>query len=242
MMDDNITVVITTSPCRRHPSTEMIRKTIEMIRIQIDSPILILIDGIKPEQEYLSVEYEKYKKELQEWIITQDRIDCLVFVDFQHQTGMIKEGIKYVNTPQLLFIEHDFPIRGNIPWQDISDIIRAGAVDLVRFSWEPQLIPEHKHMFLDKTPIDIGGVPLVRVGQWSQRPHLTSVDFYKKIIKDYLDDDRKTYIEDAIHGHYGDISARGWGLNKLCIYHPTRGSISRCEHLDGRMEEAKYGL
>lgn len=245
-MPDDITIVITSSPCKRHPSTDMIVRTIQLLRIQLDSRILILLDGVKPEQEHLREAYGQYKAALYSWSLTQDRIDIIIFDDFEHQTGMIKAVIDQIDTPQMLFIEHDFPVVGDIPWDAISKVLSSGEADLVRFYWEPFLIPEHNHLFLDKSPVMIGDVPVVRTGQWSQRPHLATVALYRKIIENYLQDDRKTYIEDAIHGNFGgpfvNAPAAAWKENKLCIYHPLRGSISRCEHLDGRMGEDKYGL
>jgi hypothetical protein len=227
----------------------MIKKTIRLLRKQLKSKVVILLDGVKPEQEYLRADYEQYKKDLEKWVANQADILTIEFADFQHQSGMMRklftEWEHVIPTTQLLFIEHDFPVVGDIPWADIHEIIRNGQADLVRFYLETKLIPEHRHMFMEGTPILVGNVPVLRTGQWSQRPHIASKALYRIIVRDMLKGDRKTYIEDMVHGYFAgafDASQKsGWDQYKLCVYHPE-GIISRCEHLDGRLGEAKYGL
>lgn len=246
MIDDEVTVIITSSPCKRHPSIEMIKETIELVRKQLSSKIIILLDGVKPEQEYLREAYEQYKYDLSEWCLTQSNIYMRIFGQFQHQSGMIKETIPTIETPFVLFIEHDFPIIGDIPWESIGHILRTNQVNLVRFYLEDQLIPEHRHMFVNQEPVFIDGVPLTKTSQWSQRPHIAHTQFYRQIVNQYLTGN-KTYIEDDIHGKFAIDFTRSsnsqldWEKHKLTIYTPS-GNISRCKHLDGRMEEKKYGL
>jgi len=245
-MSDEITVIITSSPCKRHPSTEMIFETIKLIRKQLTSKIIILLDGVKPEQEYLRDAYEQYKVDLMFWLTAQDNIEAIAFPDFQHQTGMIKNIIPTVKTPFVLFIEHDFPVVGHIPWNNIGNVLRTGKANLVRFYLEDKLIPQHRHMFVNQEPELIDGVPLIKTSQWSQRPHICHTQLYRQIVDQYITGN-KTYIEDDIHGRFAiDFTQsknpeKDWGKHKLTIYSP-RGNISRCKHLDGRMEERKYGL
>lgn len=240
--DDKITIVITTSPSRRHPSIEMIQETIRLLRIQLSSRILILVDGVRPEQEYLKEDYEEYKSALYDWSLTQGKIDMIIFDEFMQQSGMIKAGLHQVDTPLLLFIEHDFPVVGDIPWDPITTILSRHDVDLIRFYLEPRLEPLHSHLFLDKVPTIIGGVPLIRTGQWSSRPHIASTRFYRRVMFTQIDT-QKYYIEDLVHGYFANAfvnkGLNGWLQNKMCIYYPE-GDISRCKHLDGRLDEEKY--
>lgn len=246
-MNDKITVVIPTSPITKHPSTAMIRKTIRLMRQQLPSSrILILVDGVRPEQEYLTEVYNQYKARLYEWSTKQDSIDLIIFDEFLHQSGMIRRALQVIDTPLLLFIEHDFPVVDLIPWSEIVKILLDRELDLVRFYWEPNIVPEHEHLFLDKTPVVIGGVSVVRTGQWSQRPHVARTAFYRRVISKQLTDRSRTFIEDGVHGYFGynftQLGEEFWRRNRMAVYHPPTGSISRCKHLDGRGSEQKYEM
>lgn len=243
---DKITIVITSSPSPRHPDTAMIRETIDLMRTQVTCPIIILQDGIREEQKHLEKDYSAYKRRLRNWAMKSGLdIAMIEYAEHKHQTGMIKSVLRkdLIATPQMLFIEHDFPVIGNIPWQEISAILEKGSVDLVRFYLETDLEPAHKHLFLDEKPVSIGGVPLIRTGQWSQRPHLANVSYYKRVFNRYVSKDDNNYIEDTIHGYFGEPFATNpkmaWKKNRLCIYHPE-GLLTRCKHLDGRLDEPKY--
>lgn len=242
-MKENITVIIPSSPIKKHPSLNMIQTTIGLIRYQLPhAPIIIACDGVRKEQEDRTEDYNIYKNKLFEWAEGKN-IQIIPFSEHNHQTGMIREVLPKVQTDNLLFIEHDFPVVGDIPWEDIETILNDKQADLVRFYLESDLIPEHKHLFLDETPILLGKVPVIRVGQWSQRPHIARTDFYKKIFDGLVPRGRISYIEDTIHGHFDsqfqDNGKAAWERNKLCVYYPE-GDISRCLHLDGRGNETKW--
>jgi hypothetical protein len=72
--------------------------------------------------------------------------------------------------------------------------------------------------------------------QWSQRPHLSLVSYYKSIVLRNVPE--KTFIEDRFHGYVQD---RVWEKNKLWIYYPDNGeNIKRSYHLDGRAGTKKF--
>lgn len=233
-----------TSPIKSHPSTKIIEMTIAYIKRQLpNAPILIMADGVKTEQENYRSDYEEYLDRLEAWSVGKN-IRIKRFPLFQHQTGMIRKVLRDrdIKTTKLLFIEHDFPVIGDIPWQDISEIIDFKLADLVRFYLETDLEPAHNHLFLDRKAFMIGNVPVIRTGQWSQRPHIASLEFYTKAMK-LIPNSTRYFIEDSIHGFFGqnfdNLREKAWNRARMCIYYPP-GNISRCKHLDGREDDVKW--
>ena len=94
---------------------------------------------------------------------------------------------------------------------------------------------------LDKEPIEIDGVPLIRTAQWSQRPHLVRTDFYKQLLGWHTSSEAKCMIEDAIYGHIANAILDGgaWDKYRMAIYAPSDGYCF-AYHLDGRLGHSKY--
>lgn len=236
---NDITVVIPTSPIKRHPSITMIQATIGLIRFQLpESKIIILADGVRKEDKERKADYRLYLVNLIDWVSKLPNIEIEMFYEHLHQTGMIKEILSQINTKFILFIEHDFPVVGDIPWAEIYNAL--DHVDLIRFYLEPEIVKEHTHLFSEV--VRVSGLDLIKTGQWSQRPHIAKTSFYKEIAKLMPE---KTYIEDGIHGYFGERfdgnPKEAWERNKLTVYYP-KGDLSRCIHLDGREDEPKWAL
>ena len=98
----------------------------------------------------------------------------------------------------------------------------------IRYHFEDQIPNEHWHLMLG-----LEG-EFLRTKQWSQRPHLSTVQYYRDIVLPFSDD--KTLIEDKFHGK---VQSDSWDKHKLWIYYPDRG-IKRSYHLDGRQGTRKF--
>lgn len=246
---EGITVLVATSPTRQHPDTSMLEETIHTVRTHLpDAEIIITFDGIREEQSYLKENYEEYKRRVlwkcnREWT----NVVPIVFGKHTHQVGMAREALKHVRTDKILYVEHDAPITPDmdIDWDGISLMIDLGHADLVRFHFEAHIPKEHEYLMIDKAPVEVCGVPAVRTVQWSQRPHLASVDFYNRILRDHFSPEAITFVEDKMHGvvisAYKLEQLQGWNKFKLWIYHPE-GNIKRSYHTDGRGDEDKYSM
>ena len=236
-------MLIPTSPIESHPNTSIIEETINNIRLKLpDSEILIMIDGVRQEQEHLKKQYQEYIHRLL-WMCNNKWMNVLpiIFENFEHQVGMTRKTLEMVKTPLILFAEHDTPITPDFDfdWENMSKIILSGDADVIRFHPEALILKEHRHLMLDNTQARKSkGVPMTRTIQWSQRPHLTSTEYYRCIMEKYFSKDAKTMIEDKMHGVVQD---EGWDKHKLWIYTPE-GNIKRSYHLDGRGNESKYDM
>lgn len=246
--DSNPTVLIVTSPVASHPDTSMIVETINSVRYHLpDAPILILIDGIRGEQEQYRDRYEQYINNLLWFTHNQKNVVPLLFKEHQHQARMTREALKDVSTSTILFVEHDTPLVTDyeIPIEALNQKIVDGTYDVIRFHHEASIIPDHEYLMVDMEPLDVD-LPLLRTAQWSQRPHLASTRYYRNLIEDNIHEDSKTMIEDAVHGitqeKWLKLGVPGWNQHRIAIYAPQDGNMKRSYHLDGRGDDPKYEM
>lgn len=242
---DNITVVIPTSYVKSHPGTAVIEETIRTVRERLpDSEIIITFDGIRDEQKDGDADYQEYIRKML-WICDHEYRNVLpvVFDKHTHQIGMARAVLPMVKTPLLLYVEHDAPLCETIPFENLARVILDGKANIIRLHHEALILAVHQHLMIDREPITIHDVPLVRTGQWSQRPHLTSVDFYRRVLLQELKPEAYGMIEDGIIGKPSmAVISRGqvgWNDWKLMIYAPE-GDMKRSYHLDARGKESKF--
>lgn len=231
VMSSDITVLMSTSPVQSHPSTKLIEQTIASIRERLPhSEIILMIDGVKPENLERKAAYEEYIRRLL-WLTNNQlaNVTPLLSETHIHQTGMTREALKLVRTPLVLFTEHDTPLVGEIDWEGLSAVVTSGYANTIRLHHETRIHPEHEYLMLDKQPQDILGVPLMRTMQWSQRPHLSSTAYYRNICETYFTD-QPMFVE---HVMYGAVLSHPWNDARLHLYAPE-GSLLRSTHLNGR--------
>jgi hypothetical protein len=238
-----ITVLVSTSPIRCHPSTEIIKATVDSVQAQLpNADVLVLIDGVHGEQEHLRSDYAEYVRRLL-WLCRHHwtRTTPVLFDNHRHQAAMTREALDMVRTPLVLFVEHDAPIHGEIPWDRLAAVIRAGRANLVRLHHESSILPDHQHLMLDSQPQ--GDPPLIRTVQWSQRPHLASTDFYRWLIHSHFAPEARTMIEDVVYGalEHARNDPAVWERYRTWIYAPA-GDMKRSWHLDGRGDDPKLPM
>lgn len=237
---ENTTVLIPTSPIHSHPSLEIIEETIATVRERLPwAEIMIMCDGVRLEQEHYRERYEQYLYNLV-WSCNRlwRNVTPFIYSNHLHQAEMTKRTLEYVTTPTILFVEHDAPLCNEIPFSEIYPVITSGTLDVVRFNHENRVHEEHQH--LTRGMIKHNGEQYMRTIQWSQRPHLASTDFYRRILQDEFLEDSRTMIEDKMHSVVMVADEVGTLNNyKVGIYHPD-GNIQRSYHTDARGEDSKY--
>lgn len=236
---NDITVLIPVSPIPTHPSTEILDQTVESIRERLpDAEIIIMFDGVPAWMAEFREAYEEFQQKAL-WKINHvwGNATPLRFETHHHQSLMMKEALKLVRTPVILFSEQDTPLHNDIPFNDLTPIVTTGYANIIRFHFEASIHPEHEYLMLDKEPIEILGQPFLRTRQWSQRPHLASTDYYRNIAEKYWDE-KPRFIE---HIMYGRVAEGGdnYDEHRLHIYAPN-GTLVRSKHLDGRRAGADH--
>ena len=229
-----ITVVIPTSPVPCHPSTEIIEEVIHSIRRQLpDAPIIIACDGVRPELEHRREQYKEYVLQLAH-IKDAGQLVCYIFEQHMHQAGLLKAVIDDIKTPLLFFCEHDTPIDDKpIDWEAIESLLLDGDANTVRLYWHETIHPEHVHLM--RKPFLYHGVEFVPTTQWSSWPHISRVDFYKRILIEHFATNDKVMVETTM---YSPVLTFPWEHYRTVIYTPwSHGGSVRFHHLNARVDK-----
>lgn len=247
--NDQITVLVTTSPVSMHPDTSDLQRTLASIRDQLPTAeIIICCDGVRPEQEALASAYETYLNTVLR-VANFDLHNVLPVVldQWGHQANTLRAGLELVTTPLVLVVEHDTPLVNEIPWAGICEVVRSGQANLVRFHHEAGVLPVHEHLMLDREPqhLGSGGVPMLRCAAWWNRPHLASTRFYREEVMPNFSLVSRTMVEDLMYARiwteYADDGEAAWWRWRLWQYAPEDGMV-RSLHLDSRAGAPKYDM
>lgn len=236
---NNVTIFVPVSPIPSHPDSFILEETLRSIRSRYKKELIIIgFDGVRPEQEHLRSAYEHHIQTMLAGFQNEKNILPLIFDEHRHQIGMMKHILAFVKTPLLFFVEQDTPLEGYIPTEEIENFILSGQSDLVRFSHESEILPDYKHLMIGEPENNF-----IKTIQWSQRPHIASVAYYRRILEDCFSYAAKCMIEDKMHSvvqrAFYESGIMGWYQHKLHIYHPE-GNIRRSYHTDGRQGAEKF--
>jgi hypothetical protein len=242
---DSLTVLIPTSPIPSHPSTDVIRETIRSVRERTSAEILVMVDGVRDEQKARSGDYYEYvRRLLLHCEHSFPNVTPVVYYEHLHQAEMTRRTLDLVDSPFVLFVEHDTPLQGDIPFDDILTQMHYSDLNLMRFSHESRILDVHHHLIRDLKPWG-DSAPFVPTLQWSQRPHVARRSFYRHILEACFSSEARSMIEDVMHGitehdAFQDMEA-AWEKWRLGVYHPS-GNIQRSNHLDGRKDDPKFPM
>lgn len=229
---EDMAVIIPVSPIPSHPDTAILEETIKSVRVHTSAPILVTIDGVREEQKHMEENYREFIRRFL-WKCNFEYKDVLpiLFSKHSHQSGMMKEVLKNLSLPYLLYVEQDTPLTPDreIPLEELK--MKLNDYDVIRFHFEAFVPEPHRHLMIG-SPQD----NLQKTSQWSQRPHLASTEYYRRIMSDNFSEESNTFIEDRMHSI---CQVQPWEKNRLAIYHPD-GDIKRSYHLDGRAGAEKY--
>lgn len=232
-----ITVVVPVSPIKSHPSTAILDETLSSIRFWLPTvEVLVTFDGVRPEQAAKAADYELF---IQEVLRKHRDVVPFLFDDHQHQTGMMRAVLPSVRTPLLLYVEQDTPLVTDevIEWDVIEDFILAGKSNVVRLYHEAVIPTVHEHLMHGD---DQG---FVRTSQWSQRPHVASAAYYRRIMDAHFTPDSRAFIEDKMHSVVQEATkidgVQGWMQHRVHLYNPGP-NMKRSYHTDGRAGEPKW--
>jgi hypothetical protein len=212
----------------------MIDETLASIRHWLPTArIIVMCDYPRAEMRDFQVKYEQYLDALRKQHKTG-----VIFWEFgthKHQIGMVRRVLPFVTTSLVLFAEHDTPLVTDRPidFQGITDALLSGEVGCVRFLPESRVCPFHLYLYREQ--FESHGVPLWKCLQWSQRPHVATVELYKKAMN-YFSPEANTMIEDRLATF---VMNEPWEAWKVAVYNPP-DSMCRSQHLDGRGTDSKF--
>lgn len=247
--DDAITVLMPSSPVSLHPSIELTEFTIASVRAHLpDAEIIVMCDGVRTEQMARRADYLEYVRRLQWWAKTQPNVWVWFTPEHWHQARMTRYMLDHVRTPLLMFVEHDTPLLEDraIDFGAIVEMLEAGIAKTVRLHHEASILEPHKPLMVSMEPTIYAGARFLPTAQWSQRPHVSTVAYYRRLLgPEHFRDDDLTMIEDVVHGpiltDWHEHGSAGWASHRLWIYAPE-GDMKRSDHIDGRGAEPKYPM
>lgn len=241
---DVVTVLVSTSPIESHPSLDVLDATLDSVQERLPGvEVVVGFDGVRPEQERLTDAYADYvNAALMSFAYERRNVTPLLMPEWVHQANVTRAMLDLVRTPTVLFVEHDCPLVGDIPFGHLLPVVTAGEANVVRLLPTTEVPEPHRYLMLDDTPRIVNGVPLIATAQWSQRPHVASTAFYRLLIRRYFAPESRTMIEDVMHGTVQTAYREGgWGMFRLFVYAPD-GDMQRSAHSDGRGSEPKFGM
>lgn len=237
-----ITVVIPVSPIPSHPDTVILDETLDSVRHHLpNSEIIVTFDGVRPEHEGRRADYEEFiRRALWRMDKTYGNTVPFLFENHTHQVGMLRAVLDEIRTPLMMYVEQDTPLVTDEPidFGAIEQFITVGGSNCVRLSHEGVLPQEHLPMMHG-----LDGDLFLRTSQWSQRPHIASVAYYRRILAAHFTPQACSFIEDQMHGVLDEAfkvdGLAGWAQHRVHLYHPPGGNLKRSWHLDGRAGEPK---
>lgn len=238
----NITAVIPVSPIKSHPEIGILTETLDSIRHHLpDAEMIVTFDGVREEQEDRRQDYEEaIRRTLWRLDHHYGRSLPLIFEVHEHQTGMMRRTLTEITTELILYVEQDTPLVTDEPidWAAITEFVLSGQSNCVRLHHEGVIPKDHLHMMHGHDG------DFIRTSQWSQRPHIASVAYYRRIMDTCFSPDAKSFIEDFMHGVVDQAYRRdklaGWMQHRIHIWDPGTGNMKRSYHTDGRAGELKY--
>lgn len=231
-LKDAITVVIATSPVPSCPLTMFINEAYTSIRWHLpDVPALILMDGVREEQQCWAGAYDEYKQRLRnkKWHNTE----FVEFSTYHHEAGMLRAVFDKIQTPLVLYLQHDSEISlVPIDWPGIVAALVDDEVSSIRFKSSDT---EFEGPEWDRGQIVTkSGVPLMKTIQFNNFPAIVvRLDVYRDIFKYFTR--AQCHIDEA----RPVIEQDNWNKYRFAIYNPD-GSKTRCCHNNAR-EDWKAG-
>ena len=237
-----ITVVIPVSPIKSHPDTAILAETVTSVRTLFPTAeIFMTFDGVREEHHNRRDDYLEFIRRTL-WLSDHvwGNVVPFLFDDHTHQAGMMRHIIDLIPTTVLMYVEQDTPLVVDEPtdFDRIHDFIIRGESNLVRLHHEGVIPEDHTHLVFGRRE-DV----FLETSQWSQRPHLASTPYYRRILQSHFTDGAKCFIEDVMHGVLAEAELidgyAGWVQHRVHIYDPGSGNMKRSYHIDGRAGEAK---
>lgn len=243
-LKEKVTIIVPVSPWRDNPDTSKLETTIKSIRHHFPvSEIIVTFDGVREEQLDKFDKYQEFVKRMLWKINTENNnILPLVFEKHTHQSGMMREALKYVRTESVLYVEGDSPLYTDreIDWDNITSLLGQDKARIIRLYNKESIPIEHEYLMYHDRDMKRDGAYYVATSQWSQQPHIARTDTYRYIMNEYFTDESVCFIEDKFYYIIvGEIDKGQWDKWKFFIYLP-KDRQPRSYHLDGRDGEKKY--
>jgi hypothetical protein len=197
-----------------------------------------MLDGVREEQKDREADYLEYIKRLVGLSVFKwKNISLVPFEEFTHQANMTMKTLELVNSPYILYLEHDTPILERpIDWEMLKDAILSGATNHIRLHYDESIHPDHEYMMRGYLTSK-----LIRTIQFHNRPYIANAGWLKKLLAANFTEQSRSFIEDVV---YSPVSCSEWSEYRLTVYDPdgTGQKMKRSSHTCGRGEDPKFEI
>lgn len=222
---ENITVLLFTSPIPSHPNTWVLDNVYNSIRTHLpNSRIIILADGVdggEPDS------YKLFKES-----VRQSGRDMIVFTGRQHQTLMLRYALTtpgIVETPLAMVGEHDWGLfKSFVNWRGITETLLDSSCPFKLIQLRQDAIGEwelEKNFFGEL--VRLHGINLLPTTNYQCPTHIARVDWYRHLVPSLSQPD---FLERT---ELGNILTQAGAIREMAAYIPA-GPMQRLFHLNGR--------
>jgi hypothetical protein len=200
---DRITNLITTSPIPSMPSINIIKRTIESLKLipyLYNAPLIICFDGYEVKNDKLdnkctqndSIDkqyiYDEYKRNVKEYLKDKTNVTFIELKERECLTNSIIKGLEYVNTKYINIIQHDLILIKSFNIENILNIMddKKNNINLVRYvyntnEWHQNYVRNEgcKDDLDDNNTIIINRQKFSQCNHFGDNNHIVSTEFYK---------------------------------------------------------------
>lgn len=230
-----ITALITTSPIPSCPSTEIISQAYDGIRSHLpDISIVITVDGMYSGHQIYGLPYEEYKQNLRN--LNWPNVEIIEFEEYTHQFEMTRQAFKRnrIQTPLVLWHEHDWKLLPNIEWDKIVQTLLVDReVAHMRFA-ETDGVPPYDRIdpkFDRGSIVTKSGLNLLRTTEYFGCPNIARREFFEAVFR--MADWGRIHFELVARGFAEKDNGREFPLS----YYNPQPNRKRSQHLDGRLAD-----
>ena len=194
--ESNITVVILAHPVKSHPSLNLILKTynsLSKLNLPKNTKVILSHDAPKHDLSKVRVsQFNEYLIELKEHFKGSENVFVTVNSKHKFLSGNIRHSLSFVKTKYVLLMQHDLAFCRDVDIKELIEVMNSNdEIKHVRFNkrnnnvqegWD-FYIKERAEFIKEKTfQSSIGALKLLRTLAWSDQNHLTTVEYYKKLV------------------------------------------------------------
>jgi len=192
----SLTIVITASFIRSHPSIRIIQETLDSLRYtncDPSTPIVLAHDY------NASPVYQTYLENLREYAKGKLNLQVVVAEAYGCLTGNVRNALSYVKTEYMLLMQHDLPFLRALPdlYKVMDDMSATPSLKHVRFN---RLVNTHNmydKFWLFGKQVSSTNYTYTRTPGWSDNNHLCLTSYYKDLIMKECPD--KTFMEGHLY-------------------------------------------
>lgn len=194
---NDLTVIISANHIESHPEITYITEVIESLAlagINLNTPILLSHDKIKPEDKDIKekeVKYQQYFNNLEKYCAQSDfkNIKIIKTEQWGHLTRSLKYTVDLVETEYMLIMQHDIHLRRKVPVYDMIKLMeKYPHIKHLRFNvrrnlptfidwdgWKKDGVYVFSEQVYDE-------VKLCVTPCWSDQNHIATKEYYQNIV------------------------------------------------------------